>query len=205
MPDVEIMKQSEFLYYQSNERGTRIMLGEGSYYQFSQESEKPWLLQVRINEKDEEGVLHPIEKEWEKIRKLEKTRHFEKGWISYVPSPEEVRQREKIKRQLEACDQLKEDLQNELLVLPLDTMPYDKLVALADRIGASLTDKNGKQYSEKGLRNSIAGKLGLQLSMEIEPPNKSIEEVGSESIFASMANIEPEPTLKPKTVKKRGK
>lgn len=192
MPAHDVMTQSEFLYYAANERGLRIMLGEGEYIQFSQSADKPWLAQIKINRRDDDGKFVPIEEAWEKARKLEKTRHYEKGWIQYVPSPEELRFREKIARQNEACDQLKEDLRNELLTLSLDKLGEGQLKALADRVGAPMKDKSGRVHTAAGLRNSISRRLELD-TYEPEP-----EPV---TVAAEVKEPEPEPEPEPEKPK----
>jgi len=203
MPAHEIMQQSEFLFYSANERGLRVMLGEHEYVQFSDSPDKPWLASIKINRRDDDGKLVPIEEKWELARKLEKTRHYERGWIQYVPSPEEMRHREKITRQNEACDQLREDLKGGLLILPLESMSPEQLTALAERIGAPLLARNGKALSTEGLRKSIANRLGL-LSDEPEPVASVVEEpvlietVTEESTSQPVEAVEkPKPGRKP--------
>ena len=214
MPAHDIMQQSEFVYYEADERGLRVMLGEkdssgrNEYVQFSQSPNKPWLAQIKINNKDEDGNLTPIDDNWKLVRKLEQTKHYLRGWVRYVPSPEELRHREKINRQNTACDQLREDLKHELLILPLDTMKPDQLAVLADRIGAPLKDRSGVVYKIDGLRRSIAIRLGLNNGApepavttnvaEVEPPKP-------EPRAMTFSDIGERPTPKRRTVKKRGK
>ena len=196
MPALEIMQENEFVYYQSNERGLRVQLGEGKKVQFTQEPERPWLLQIRINRK-EDGKLIPIDEKWELANLLEKTKGFEKGEIRYVPSPDEVRAHVKIEDQDKACEDLKQALADGLYVLPLKEMKQDSLMILAEKIGAKKYAKNGKSLVGLMLRNAIAGKLGITNEFNSNPDQaKQAEEVVEEKTA---------PKPEQKTKKIRGK
>ena len=195
MPALEIMQENEFVYYQAKERGLRVQLGEEKKVQFSQEPERPWLAQIRINLK-EDGKLIPIEEKWELVKLLEQTKGFEKGEIVYIPSPDEVRARVKVEDQDKACEDLKQSLDDGLFVMPLDEMKQGQLMILAEKIGAKKYAKNGTALAPMLLRKTIAGKLGITNELNSNPDQVPVEEVVAEKAA---------PKPEQKTKKNRGK
>ena len=90
---------------------------------------------------------------------------FNDGVIVYIDSPDEVKAKQKAKKQSEQLVAIKNALDTDVLTLTdMNKMTAPKLFDLADSIGAKCTDKLGKPYRKELLIRGIRIVLGIEVA-----------------------------------------
>ena len=151
------MSKAIYKTYGTHNRGMRVQLKERVHVKFSDESPVPHLCRIMVQ--DEDG--NPVEAGLEKAQLLEKTNGFQKGAIFYVPSPDEMRAKQKREAQEVEANKYRELLGRGVLKLDLEDKDMDYLREFADSIGAKVYDANGKPLSKLTQQNAIYGVLGV--------------------------------------------
>lgn len=120
-----------------------------------------YLASIRVKKKDLDGNLIPDEKGIRMVKLLEGTNAYIKGFVRYVPSPAEVRLKEKKKLQEKEKEKIKTDLESGLYTIDFSSLSKPNVYELCDRIGVERKDAGGKDVRIDTLKLKIRERIGL--------------------------------------------